>query len=35
VRLRAGGVTDAPERFLAVTGRLLGRPVTAAEHVDV
>ncbi len=28
-------VTDAPERFLAVAGRFLGRPVTAAEHVDV
>jgi glutamate racemase len=28
-------VTDAPEKFLAVAGRFLGRPVTAAEHVDV
>jgi glutamate racemase len=28
-------VTDAPERFLAVAGRFLGRPVEAAEHVDV
>ncbi|HEX9306864.1 MAG TPA: glutamate racemase [Anaeromyxobacter sp.] len=28
-------VTDAPERFLAIAGRFLGRPVTAAEHVDV
>ena len=28
-------VTDAPERFLAVAGRFLGRPVVAAEHVDV
>jgi glutamate racemase len=28
-------VTDAPERFLAVAGRFLGRPVTSAEHVDV
>lgn len=28
-------VTDAPERFLAVAGRFLGRPVRAAEHVDV
>ncbi len=28
-------VTDAPERFLAVAGRFLGRPVTAADHVDV
>jgi glutamate racemase len=28
-------VTDTPERFLAVAGRFLGRPVTAAEHVDV
>jgi glutamate racemase len=28
-------VTDAPERFLVVAGRFLGRPVTAAEHVDV
>jgi glutamate racemase len=28
-------VTDTPEKFLAVAGRFLGRPVTAAEHVDV
>jgi glutamate racemase len=28
-------VTDTPERFLAVAGRFLGRPVEAAEHVDV
>jgi glutamate racemase len=28
-------VTDAPERFLAVAGRFLGRPVASAEHVDV
>jgi glutamate racemase len=28
-------VTDAAEKFLAVAGRFLGRPVTAAEHVDV
>jgi glutamate racemase len=28
-------VTDAPEKFLAVAGRFLGRPVDAAEHVDV
>jgi glutamate racemase len=28
-------VTDAPERFLAVAGRFLGRPVESAEHVDV
>jgi len=28
-------VTDAPQRFLAVAGRFLGRPVEAAEHVDV
>jgi glutamate racemase len=28
-------VTDAPEKFLAVAGRFLGRPVPAAEHVDV
>jgi len=28
-------VTDTPERFLAVAGRFLGRPVTAATHVDV
>jgi glutamate racemase len=28
-------VTDAPEKFLAVAGRFLGRPVTAADHVDV
>lgn len=28
-------VTDLPERFLAVASRFLGRPVTAAEHVDV
>ena len=28
-------VTDAPDRFLAVAGRFLGRPVEAAEHVDV
>jgi len=43
-RLGAGGaesgehrffVTDAPEKFLAVAGRFLGRPVAAAEHVDV
>jgi glutamate racemase len=44
-RLGAGGggapathrffVTDAPEKFLAVAGRFLGRPVAGAEHVDV
>lgn len=28
-------VTDAPEKFLGVAGRFLGRPVTSAEHVDV
>jgi glutamate racemase len=28
-------VTDAPDRFLAVAGRFLGRPVLSAEHVDV
>ena len=28
-------VTDTPERFLAVAGRFLGRPVPSAEHVDV
>ncbi|HET7826236.1 MAG TPA: aspartate/glutamate racemase family protein, partial [Anaeromyxobacter sp.] len=28
-------VTDTPEKFLAVAGRFLGRPVVAAEHVDV
>ncbi len=28
-------VTDAPEKFLAVAGRFLGRPVASAEHVDV
>jgi glutamate racemase len=28
-------VTDTPERFLAVAGRFLGRPVAEAEHVDV
>jgi len=28
-------VTDAPEKFLAVAGRFLGRAVTLAEHVDV
>jgi len=28
-------VTEAPARFLAVAGRFLGRPVEAAEHVDV
>jgi glutamate racemase len=28
-------VTDAPEKFLAVAGRFLGRAVAAAEHVDV
>jgi glutamate racemase len=28
-------VTDTPERFLAVAGRFLGRPVTRADHVDV
>jgi len=28
-------VTDAPERFLAVAGRFLGRPVESAAHVDV
>jgi glutamate racemase len=28
-------VTDSPDRFLAVAGRFLGRPVTAADHVDV
>lgn len=28
-------VTDTPERFLAVAGRFLGRPVPGAEHVDV
>jgi glutamate racemase len=43
-RLGAGGresadhrffVTDAPEKFLSVAGRFLGRPVERAEHVDV
>ncbi len=28
-------VTDAPEKFLAVASRFLGREVVAAEHVDV
>ncbi len=28
-------VTDTPEKFLAVAGRFLGRPVDSAEHVDV
>jgi glutamate racemase len=28
-------VTDAPEKFLAVAGRFLGRPVESARHVDV
>jgi glutamate racemase len=28
-------VTDTPEKFLAVAGRFLGRPVDRAEHVDV
>ncbi len=28
-------VTDVPARFLAVASRFLGRPVEAAEHVDV
>jgi glutamate racemase len=28
-------VTDTPSRFLAVAGRFLGRPIEAAEHVDV
>jgi glutamate racemase len=28
-------VTDAPEKFLAVAGAFLGRPVEAADHVDV
>jgi glutamate racemase len=28
-------VTDAPEKFLAVAGRFLGRDVASAEHVDV
>ena len=28
-------VTDTPEKFLAVAGRFLGRPVESAEHVDV
>jgi glutamate racemase len=28
-------VTDTPDRFLAVAGRFLGRPVESAEHVDV
>jgi glutamate racemase len=28
-------VTDTPARFLDVAGRFLGRPVDAAEHVDV
>jgi glutamate racemase len=28
-------VTDTPDRFLAVAGRFLGRPVWSAEHVDV
>jgi glutamate racemase len=28
-------VTDTPEKFLAVAGRFLGRPVSGATHVDV
>ncbi|HVP68964.1 MAG TPA: glutamate racemase [Anaeromyxobacteraceae bacterium] len=28
-------VTDTPQRFLGVAGRFLGRPVAAADHVDV
>ena len=28
-------VTDSPEKFLSVAGTFLGRPVEAAEHVDV
>jgi glutamate racemase len=28
-------VTDTPDKFLAVAGRFLGRPVSSAEHVDV
>ncbi len=28
-------VTDTPQKFLAVASRFLGRPVDAAEHVDV
>lgn len=28
-------VTDAPEKFLSVAGAFLGRPVEAADHVDV
>ena len=28
-------VTDSPEKFLSVAGIFLGRPVEAAEHVDV
>ena len=28
-------VTDTPEKFLAVAGLFLGRPVSSAEHVDV
>jgi glutamate racemase len=28
-------VTDSPEKFLAAAGLFLGRPVDAAEHVDV
>lgn len=28
-------VTDTPDRFLAVAERFLGRPVTAAEQVDI
>jgi len=28
-------VTDAPEKFLGLAGRFLGREVSAAEHVDV
>jgi glutamate racemase len=28
-------VTDTPEKFLAVAGWFLGRPVSSAEHVDV
>ncbi len=28
-------VTDTPDKFLAVAGRFLGRPVESAEHVDV
>lgn len=28
-------VTDTPQKFLAMAGRFLGRPVESAEHVDV